>query len=314
MKLFHIARAFNKEYLKVSPLHKIYLEEAGNPKGIPVVHLHGGPGSHSSPRHTKFYNPASYRIILFDQRGCGKSLPLGEVRENTTDNLVEDMEKIRKHLGIDKWIVSGGSWGATLALAYSEKYPERVTAILVRGVFTFRKFEIDWVEKSGANYFFPEAWERFKGFIPKTEQGDLAKAYAKRVFGNDKERQLEAVRRSNEWEMSIANLVPKDPKPLESNLEVELASTKVFYHYEVNGAFMSEGELLKNAYKLKGIPGVIIQGRYDMICPPITAWELHKAWPDSRLEIVLGGHHNSNAALWKKFIEYTEVFAEEFGE
>lgn len=307
-KLYRIAKSYKSEYLKVSPIHNLYIEQAGNPKGIPVVHLHGGPGSNSGPKYTKFYNPEKYRIVIFDQRGCGKSTPLGEIRQNTTQDLVSDMEKIRKHLGIDKWIVSGGSWGSTLALAYAEKFPNNVTALILRGIFTFRKFELDWVEKSGANYFFPEEWERFKNFIPNIEQDDLAKAYAKRVFGKDINARNEAVRNADFWEMSIANLIPKIPKELKEVTDKEVASTKIFYHYEINNGFLTEGEILKNAHKLKNIPGIIIQGQYDMVCPPITAWELHKAWPKSKLEIVMGGHHNTSSSLWKKFVEYTDSF------
>lgn len=310
-KLYRIAKRISNGYLTVSKLHKIYLEEYGNRKGIPVVHLHGGPGSSSGPKYTKFYNPEKYRIIIFDQRGCGKSLPLGEIRENTTADLVNDMEKIRKHFGVDKWVVSGGSWGSTLALIYAERYPDRVTSLILRGIFTFRKSELDWVEKAGgASYFFPEEWEKFTNFIPKNEQSDMAKAYAKRVFGKNTEERDIVVQNAGLWELSIANLIPKIPRETPLGDKKELASSRVFYHYEVNGGFLKEGEILKNAGKLKNIPGILIQGRYDMVCPPITAWELHRAWPKSKLEIVMGGHHNTSKALWKKFVEYTDEFAE----
>jgi proline iminopeptidase len=219
------------------------------------------------------------------------------------------MEKLRKHFGISKWIISGGSWGSTLALVYAEKYPDYVTSLILRGIFTFRKFELDWVEKKGASYFFPEEWERFVNFIPKTERGDMAKAYAKRVFGNDLLARNRAVQNADIWEMSIGNLIPKMLKMLKEVTEKEVASTKIFYHYEINNGFLEEGEILENAQRLKNIPGIIIQGRYDMICPPITAWELYKKWPKSEIKMVMGGHHNTSSALWKKFVEYTDEFA-----
>lgn len=309
VKLYPITRVFKKEMFTVSPIHKLYIEQSGNPKGIPLVHLHGGPGSASKPRYRKFYNPKKYRIILFDQRGAGKSTPLGETRENTTWDLVEDIEKIRKHLGITKWVVSGGSWGSTLALTYAEKYPKAVKALIVRGIFTGRKWEREWLTKAGASYFFPEEWDLYLKFIPESERGNLTKAYAKRILSGDKK----AAEVSARWEHILSSLLPaKDKKETKKKAfnEEDFAPVKIFYHYELAKQFLTEGQLLKNVSKLKGIPGIIIQGRYDMICPPITAWELHKKWPGSILEIAEGaGHLSSEREITKKLIEASDRLA-----
>lgn len=300
-KLFKLSKPYKKEWLKVSPLHNIYIEQYGNPKGIPLVHIHGGPGSKSKPKHAKYYNPKKFRIILYDQRGCGKSTPMGETRQNSTQELVADLEKIRRHLEIDKWVVSGGSWGSTLALAYAETYPKKVKYLLVRGVFTARKWEFEWVEKfGGASSFFPEEWEKYESFIPKAERGNLINAYAKRILAGDKK----AGKIATGWEASLLTLIPN--KKEEEFTDEDFAGSKIFYHYEKKLAFLKEGELLKNAKKLKNIPGVIIQGRYDMICPPITAWELHKAWPKSELVFVPdAGHHGDEKGIRSKIVEYT---------
>ncbi len=311
-KLYKIAKIKAQYDLAVSALHTIHVWDMGNPNGVPVVHLHGGPGSSSRARYSKYYDSTRYRIIIFDQRGCGKSTPLGETQENTTWDLVDDMEKIRKHLGINKWIVSGGSWGSTLALAYAQKYLQSVLALILRAVFTFREFEVNWVQKAGASYFFPEEWEKYKNFIPENEQGDLVGAYAKRVLSNNKDEQISALKHSDYWAKSILSLVPKNHPQEATNSVEELAATKIFYHYEVNRGFLKEGELIDNAHKLKGIPGMIIQGRYDMICPPITAWQLHKAWVGSKLEIITGGHFNKSGEATRKLVEYTDALVVRF--
>lgn len=307
-KLYPTGRAYKHQYLRVSPLHRLYIEQAGNPKGIPVVHLHGGPGSASKRKYRKFYNPEKYHIILFDQRGCGKSKPLGELRENTTWDLVSDMEKIRKHLKIDKWVVSGGSWGSTLALAYAQKYPEKVTALLVRGIFTFRKLEVDWWGKEGVGMIYPEEYEKYVNHIPPSERGDLITAYGKRILGNDKKEAMETAKVAYLFEGKLLSLKPPK-KEEEKYTEKDFVATKIFFHYAVNGGFLREGQLLKEASKLKNIPGVIIQGRYDMDCPVITAWELHKVWPKAALEITFAGHLGNEKENAKKLVEYTDRLA-----
>lgn len=299
-------KPFETKMFEVSPIHNIYLERSGNPKGPTLIHLHGGPGAYSRPKYRKFYNPEKYQIIQFDQRGCGKSTPLGETRENTTWDLVDDMEKIRKYLAIETWVVSGGSWGSTLALAYAEKYPERVKALIVRGVFTYRKWEADWFEKPmGVQMFFPEGWDKYENFIPGNERHDLVNAYAKRILAGDNE----AARVADDWEMSLLTLLPSKNASEEPSKE-DLAGRKIFYHYEKHMGFLKEGQLLKNAGKIKNIPGVIINGRYDMICPPLIAWELHKAWPESEFVIIdNAGHSSSEKGISRKIVEYADKFA-----
>lgn len=310
-RLYKIAKVFKKELLPVSSIHKIYVEQSGNPIGLPVVHLHGGPGSASKPKYRKFYNPEKYRIILFDQRGCGKSQPTGELQQNTTLDLVEDMEKIRKHLGIKNWMVSGGSWGSTLALAYAEKYPEKVSVLLVRGIFTFREKESEWITEGGASPFFPDEYEKYFNFIPKSERFNLANAYSKRILSKNKKLAAKAALVASTWEDGLMDLFPKKKteKPTKDEIEKGLISYRIFYHYVTNNGFLKEDQLLKEAKKLKNIPGVIIQGRYDMLCPPITAWGLHKAWPGSTLEFTIAGHHGSDKENAKKLVEYTNKFA-----
>lgn len=250
-RVYKVSKVFKKEFLPVSKIHSLYVEQSGNPKGVPLVHLHGGPGSKSKPKNRKNYNPEKFRIILYDQRGCGKSTPLGETRENTTQELVRDLEKIRKHLQIDKWVVSGGSWGSTLALAYAESHPKCVKYLILRGVFTARKWEFEWVEKAGgASSFFPEEWERYESFIPKAERKNMINAYAKRILSGDKK----AGKIATHWEASLLTLLPNKEKDEEFTDE-DFAGAKIFYHYEKSLAFLKEGELLKNAGKLKKYSG-----------------------------------------------------------
>lgn len=309
-KLFGYIKAYKKELFRVSDIHKIYLEESGNPKGKPIVHLHGGPGRASKPLYRRYYNPKKYRIILYDQRGCGKSKPPGEIRQNTTGDLVNDIEKIRKHLRIDKWVVSGGSWGSTLALAYAQKHPGNIKALLLRGIFTARQSERNWLTKAGSSFFFPDKWEKYSNFIPAKERNNLTKAYAKRILGKDKKLAMKAAKIANSWESGLTKLRFKEKKVSKKISEKDLIASRIFYHYEINKGFLRENQLLANVNKMKNIPGVIIQGRYDMICPPITAWELHKAWPKSTLELVtLAGHLSSEKGTTDKIVEYSERFA-----
>lgn len=313
-KTYRISRAFKKEMLKVSSIHSIYVEQSGNPSGIPVIHVHGGPGSRSKRSYRKFYNPEKYRIIIFDQRGCGNSTPLGELRENTTQDLISDMEKIRTHLGIGKWVVSGGSWGSTLAVYYAETYPQNVLALIVRGIFMARKKEIDWIYKNGANMFYPDVFERFINYIPAEEREDILEAYAKRILGNDEKVSIEAAKIAGKLEDGIMFLNPKTQVEKDEELDkYEYAGTRIFFHYEKNNSFLSEGELIRNANKLKDIPGVIIQGRYDMVCPPITAWELHKVWQNADFYLTFGGHHSGQKETLKKIIEYTDKYSQILG-
>lgn len=308
MKAYKIAKVIKRELLPVSGLHSIYVEQSGNPKGLPIIHIHGGPGSRSKPKHRKLFNPRKYRIIQFDQRGCGKSTPRGEIKQNTTQDTISDIEKIRNHLGIDKWVVFGRSWGSTLALYYAEKHPGRVLYLIVGGIFTHTKFEADWLFQEGANYFFPDKFEEYKNFIPKAERNNLSKAYVKRILGENKKLQRKSAAMTDKWERSIMSLRPTKSKEDEGEIsENDLTYAKILFHYWQNNSFLKEGEILSNAHKLKNILGVIIQGRYDMVCPPITAWKLHKAWPKSEFVWVENaGHAFKTDSLQGRIVEHTD--------
>ncbi len=305
--LYPEIEAYNTETLKVSAIHTIYFEESGNKNGIPVIHLHGGPGSGCSPKNRQNYNPNKYRIILFDQRGCGQSTPQGELQENTTPNLIEDIEKLRKHLNINTWVVSGSSWGSTLAIAYAEKYPQYVKTLFIRGVFLATQKEADWTQKpDGAASFFPDKYEPYKNFIPKNEQNNLPLAYLKRLTGNNYELAKQAAINHLTWEGSLLKMEYRakkealekesalNPTEEETDYDFLITLSKILNHYTVNNFFINEGELLKNAHKLKNIPVIIIQGRYDMFCPLKTAWKLHNILNNSKLIIVSDAGHSGS--------------------
>lgn len=281
--------------LRVSDLHEIYWEESGNPKGKPVVFLHGGPGGATQPKQRRFFDPAAYRIVLFDQRGCGKSTPNASLEENTTWDLVADIEKLRDHLGIETWQVFGGSWGSTLALVYAEKYPERVTELVLRGIFLVRKQELDWFYQEGAHSLFPDAWEKYIEPIPEDERHDMMGAYIKRLTSDDKEVRLRAARAWSTWEASTCFLIQR-PEHIEESGEDEFAAAfaRIECHYFVNGGFLeSENQLIDNVDRIRHIPAVIVQGRYDCVCPMTTAWGLHRAWPEADLRLVATAGHSA---------------------
>lgn len=296
--------------LPVSGLHELYVEEAGNPHGAPVVFLHGGPGAGCSAYHRRFFDPAHYRVILFDQRGSGRSTPLGELRENTTWDLVADVETLRGHLGIDRWLVFGGSWGSTLALAYAETHPERVTGLILRGIFLARRSEVDWTFGDGARRIYPDTWETFLAHLPEGERDDPMNAYFRRLTSEDA-----AVRRSaalawNAWEESASRLVGAVETPAEEEIGKEIALARIEAHYFVNDSFLSPtDQLLRDAAKIRRIPGVIVQGRYDVVCPAASAWELHRAWPEARLEIVPdAGHAATEPGICAALVRATDGF------
>jgi proline iminopeptidase len=281
--------------LRVSDLHEIYYEESGNPEGKPAVFVHGGPGGGTEPRQRRFFDPAAYRIVLFDQRGCGKSRPHAELRENTTWDLVADMERLRDHLGIGRWQVFGGSWGSTLALAYAELHPEHVTELVLRGIFLLRKQEIDWFYQRGADALFPDAWEDYLAPIPPAERGDLLRAYHKRLTHEDPATQAEAARAWSVWEgrtsclYENADLVAKSARDA-----FALAFARIECHYFVNGGFFgTETRILDEVHKIRHIPTVIVQGRYDVVCPMESAWALHRAFPEADLRIVPDAGHSA---------------------
>ena len=285
---------YKVQRLKVSGLHDLHVEESGNPKGKPVVFLHGGPGGGTSPKHRRYFDPERYRIILFDQRGCGQSLPYAEVRENSTWDLVADIERLREHLGVDRWMVFGGSWGVTLALAYAEKHPQRVTELILRGVFLLRQREVDWLYQEGASRIFPDAWQPYRDAIPEGERGDFLQAYAKRLLNEDPAVNLPAAKAWSIWEGATSKLIP-DPDFIASygDEATTLAFARIECHYFLNKGWMEEGQLLRDAPRLKGIPGAIIQGRYDMVCPMESAWALSQAWPEADLIIVPDAGHSA---------------------
>jgi len=284
---------FDRGTLRVSPVHTIFYEQSGNPRGKPVVFVHGGPGGGTDPKQRRFFDPSAYRIVLFDQRGCGKSTPHASLEDNTTWSLVADMEQLRKHLHVDKWQVFGGSWGSTLALAYAEKHPENVTELILRGIFLLRKQEIDWFYQRGASVMFPDAWEDYVAPIPPAERGDLLRAYYKRLVGDDADARVRAAKAWSVWEARTsflresAELVAKNEQS-----DYALAFARIEAHYFVNrGFFEKETQLLDDVARIRHIPGVIVQGRYDVVCPMESAWALHRAWPEADLRIVPDAGH-----------------------
>jgi proline iminopeptidase len=284
---------FDRATLRVSPIHTIYYEQSGNPRGKPVVFVHGGPGGGTDPKQRRFFDPNAYRIVLFDQRGCGKSTPHAELEDNTTWSLIADMEQLREHLHVEKWQVFGGSWGSTLALAYAEKHPERVSELVLRGIFLLRKQEIDWFYQRGASVMFPDAWEDYVAAIPPAERGDLLRAYYKRLVGDDPTTRARAAKAWSVWEARTsflresAELVAKNEQS-----DYALAFARIEAHYFVNrGFFEKETQLLDDVARIRHIPGVIVQGRYDVVCPMESAWALHRAWPEADLRIVPDAGH-----------------------
>jgi len=289
--IFPVIEPFASGRITVSSIHNLYYEECGNPAGIPVVILHGGPGSGCTPGQRRFFDPTHYRIILFDQRGCGRSEPVGCTEDNTTQDLVEDIECLRRHLTIDRWLIFGGSWGSTLALAYAATHPQRIQGLLLRGVFLARPCELDWFLYQTRN-FFPEAWERFVLPLVQEERTDILASYARRVFGNDPSLNITAARRWNSFEAALISLLPAEPSlstPLTD--EAILARARIQLHYLVNDCFLRDMPLLGQAEKFRHIPCVIVQGRYDMVCPICTAYELHQAWPEADFHIVSDAGH-----------------------
>ncbi len=304
-------RAFNRGRLKVSDLHEIYFEECGNPDGKPAVVLHGGPGGGIAPFLRQCHDPSAYRIVLFDQRGCGQSTPHAELAENTTWDLVADMELLRRHLKIERWQVVGGSWGSTLALAYAQTHPERVTELIVRGLFTLRKSEIRWFYQEGADQLFPDLWEGFVSPIPEAERHDLLSAYHRRLTGSDKAEQIACARAWSQWEAATISLLPDPKRVAEFGADhFALAFARIECHYFVNGGFFrQDDQLIADAHKLAAIPGVIIQGRYDVVTPPVTAWDLHRAWPQADFIIVPdAGHTATEPGIADALVRATDRF------
>ncbi|MBO6719271.1 MAG: prolyl aminopeptidase [Rhizobiaceae bacterium] len=302
---------FDSGMLDVGDGHTIYWERAGTKGAKPAVFLHGGPGGGISPAHRRLFDPARYEIVLFDQRGCGRSTPHAELEANTTWHLVADIERLREKFGFEKWQVFGGSWGSTLALAYAETHPERVSELVLRGVYTLTKAELAWYYQFGVSEMFPDKWERFLAPIPEAERGDLMAAYRKRLISNDGATRLEAAKAWSIWEGETITLLP-DPSisGQHGGDDFALAFARIENHFFVHAGWLEEGQLIRDADKLKGIPGVIVHGRYDMPCPARYAWELAKAWPEATLHLVEGaGHAYSEPGILHHLIEATDRFA-----
>lgn len=298
--------------LQVSELHQIYYEQSGNPQGKPVVVLHGGPGGGSQPFYRQYFDPDRWRIVMFDQRGCGNSKPHAELRENTTWNLVADIEKLREQLEIDRWFVFGGSWGSTLALAYSQTHPDCCLGLILRGIFLLRQKEILWFYQAGASYLFPDAWENYLKPIPPAEHANLLTAYYDRLTSPDLPTRLAAARSWSIWEASTSKLFP-DPDLMAKFGEDEFAAAfaRIECHYFINrGFFDAEDQLLKNIDRIRHLPAVIVQGRYDVVCPMMSAWELHQAWSEAEFIIVPdAGHSMTEPGICSALIEATDQFA-----
>ena len=311
MSLYPEIEPYNSFELQVSDLHTIYVEESGNPRGKPAVFLHGGPGGGIEPVYRRFFNPLHYRLILFDQRGCGKSRPFAELRENTTWDLVADIERIRLKLGIEKWLIFGGSWGSTLALAYSQKHPQRCTEIILRGIFMLRKQELRWFYQEGASRLFPDAFENYRDAIPPEERDDLMAAFYKRLTADDKATRVTAARAWSQWEAATSKLLPNQ-NLIHKFGEDDFAEAfaRIECHFFMNGGwFDHEDQLLRDVDRIRQIPGVIVHGRYDVICPIENAFDLHRAWPEAELHVVPdAGHSMTEQGIAAKLVEATQRF------
>ena len=303
---------YSEGKLKVSELHTIHYEETGNRSGKPVVFLHGGPGGGISPMYRQYFDPERWRIVIFDQRGCGKSTPYAELRENTTWDLVSDIEQLREHLRIDRWVVFGGSWGSTLALAYSQTHPDRCKGLILRGIFMLRPSEISWFYQSGTSNIYPDAWQEYLKPIPEAERDDLLSAFYKRLTSKDRQVRLEAARAWAVWEASTSKLIPSIlSKERFAMAEFAEAFARIECHYFVNkGFFERENQLLENIDRIRHLPGVIVQGRYDVVCPMVSAWELHQAWHEAELVVIPdAGHSISEPGIKDALIKATDRFA-----
>lgn len=316
-ELYPPIRPYAQGMLDVGDGHRLYWETSGNPDGKPAVVLHGGPGSGSNPLSRRHFDPAAYRIIQFDQRGAGRSIPhVGDpavdLSANTTWHLVADLERLREHLGVERWLLLGGSWGATLALAYAETHPERVTEIVLRGVFTARRRELDWLYNGGAAHLFPEAWAQYVAAVPVSERdGDLLAAYGRMVTSGDPVTRQRAAVAWSAWEGAIVSIEPRgDYRAGYSEPAFAVPFARIALHYFTHGAWLDDGQLIRDAGTLAGIPGVVVQGRYDAVCPPVTAHELHQAWPDAKLVVLDGaGHAVTDPGVLAALREATDSFA-----
>lgn len=298
-------------YLKVGDGHELYYEQCGNPHGKPVVVLHGGPGGGCDEKLRRFFNPDVYRIVLFDQRGAGRSRPHASLEANTTRHLIADIEVLRAALDVNRWQVFGGSWGSTLGLAYSQAHPGHVSELVLRGIFTMRRLEIAWFYQHGASELFPDLWQQFLAPIPPSERGDLVAAYHRRLTGGDDATKLRAAKAWSSWEGATSCLLANPALVTEfAEDDRALALARIECHYMVNGGFLEENQLFRDIARIRNIPAVIVHGRYDVVCPAVTAWELHRAWPESRLAIVPdAGHSAFEPGNVHELVMATDAFA-----
>jgi proline iminopeptidase len=311
MELFPEIEPRRSFYFRVSDLHELYVEECGNPNGQPVVFLHGGPGAGIGPKHRRLFDPKHFRIILFDQRGAGQSRPHAELRENTTWDLVSDIEKLRQHLGIEKWMVFGGSWGSTLALAYAETHPESVSHLVIRGIFLCRKSEIEWFYQQGAHWLFPDLWQSYLAPIPPEERGDLVQAYYRRLTSADESTRVEAAKAWAGWEGATVHLVPEASTIDKFTSEhMALSLSRIECHYFVHGCwFRNDNQLLEDVGRIRKIPTFIVHGRYDVVCPVKNAFDLHAVFPEARFEVVPdAGHAFDEPGILKALLRAVEGF------
>jgi proline iminopeptidase len=292
--LYPDIKPYSTRRLKVDALHELHVEECGVPDGIPVLFVHGGPGGGCTPKHRCFFDPMQYRIVLFDQRGCGRSSPHAELRGNDTEALIGDIETIRTALGIERWLLFGGSWGSTLSLVYAERYPERVLGLILRGIFLCRRQDLLWFYQDGASHVFPDYWQQFIAPVPVAERGDMMNAYYRLLTGSNELARMGAAKAWSGWEAACATLRP-DPQLVEQFTEprTAVALALIEAHYFVNDAFLRPNQIIEEAHRLKGIPGVIVHGRYDMVCPFDNAHALHEAWPESELLVVRDAGHSA---------------------
>jgi proline iminopeptidase len=309
--LYPEIEAYDSGFLDTGDGHRIYWERSGTKGAKPAVFLHGGPGGGFSATHRRLFDPKLYDVMLFDQRGCGKSTPNASLDNNTTWHLVADIERLREMMGVDKWQVFGGSWGSTLALAYAQTHPDHVSELIVRGIYTLTKAELDWYYQFGVSEMFPDKWERFVAPIPVEERGAMMAAYRKRLVSDDRKVQMEAALAWSQWEGQTITLLPE---PATSDKfgedDFALAFARIENHYFVHAGWMDEGQLLRDAYKLKDIPGTIVHGRYDMPCPARYAWALHKAWPKADFHLIEGaGHAFSEPGILDQLIRATDTYA-----
>ncbi|AFZ37139.1 prolyl aminopeptidase [Stanieria cyanosphaera PCC 7437] len=308
-ELYPPIEPYHEGKLQVSELHTIHFEQSGNPNGKPVIFLHGGPGGGITPMYRQYFEPNLWRIIIFDQRGCGQSTPYAELRENTTWDLVSDIEKLREHLGIQQWVVFGGSWGSTLALAYSQTHPKSCLGLILRGIFMLRPQELHWFYQEGASYIFPDAWQEYLKPIRVEERHDLLSAYYRRLTSENLQVRLEAARAWSVWEGSTSKLFPSE-STIQRFGEADFAEAfaRIECHYFVNkGFFKTPNQLLDNVDRIRHLPAVIVQGRYDVVCPMITAWELHQAWQEAEFIVVPdAGHSMSEPGIRTALIEASD--------